>query len=229
MEKIPPTSDLYSSARIRIAMIRKKEGKISDAIIVLEQAIKVKRDVPGFYVVLSSLYEDQQDRVGAERILKEGMVILPENTDLRYSLGVLYEKTGHFEASIQQMRTILKIDPDHADALNFIGYSYADRGMHLGEAEKLILKALQLKPGNGYIIDSLGWTYFKQNRIDLALKYLQEAAAILPGDGAIAEHLGDAYLKAGRRQEALTAYRRALKINPASTTLPQKIDTLTDK
>jgi len=88
---------------------------------------------------------------------------------------------------------------------------------------------LQLKPGNGYIIDSLGWTYFKQNRIELALKYLQEAALILPEDGAIAEHLGDAYLEAGRRQEALAAYQRALKINPTSTTLPRKIDALKDK
>jgi tetratricopeptide (TPR) repeat protein len=143
--------------------------------------------------------------------------------DLYYSLGVLYEKTDRFEESIQQMRSLLKIDPDHADALNFIGYSYADRGINLGEAEKMIQKALQLKPGNGYMLDSLGWTYFKQNRIDLALQYLKEAAALLPNDSTIAEHLGDAYLKAGRRQEALESFQRALKFNPASRTLPKKI------
>jgi tetratricopeptide (TPR) repeat protein len=217
------------SARIRIAMILKKEGKLREAIAVLEQVARVKRDVPGIYVVLSSLYEEDKDQAGAERILKEGLLLLPKSTDLYYSLGVLYEKTGRFEAGIQQMKALLKIDPEHADALNFIGYSYADRGINLGEAEKLILKAMQLKPDNGYITDSLGWTYYKQGRLDLALKYLQEAAVLLPDDSAIAEHLGDAYLKAGRRQEALAAYRRALKINPASTVLPQKIAPLLKK
>jgi tetratricopeptide (TPR) repeat protein len=157
------------------------------------------------------------------------MLLLPQNVDLYYSLGVLYEKTNRFEESIHQMRTLLKIDPDHADALNFIGYSYADRGINLGEAEKMIQKALQLKPGNGYMIDSLGWTYFKQNRIDLAIQYLKEAASLLPNDGTVAEHLGDAYLKAGRSQEALESYQRALKLNPASGSLPKKIDDLPKK
>ena len=150
-------------------------------------------------------------------------MILPRNTDLHYALGTLYEKTGRYDEGIQQMKAVLKIDPDHADALNFIGYSYADRGVNLGEAEKLILKAMKLKPGNGYITDSRGWVYYRQNRYDLALKHLQEAAAILPEDGAIAEHLGDVYLKTGQRDKALAAYQRALKLNPDSAILPRKI------
>ena len=227
--KIPANSDLYGTAQIRLAMILKKEGKTREAIANLEKAVKVKREVPGLYVILSSLYEEEKDIPGAERILKEGMLLLPQNVDLYYSLGVLYEKTNRFEESIHQMRTLLKIDPDHADALNFIGYSYADRGINLGEAEKMIQKALQLKPGNGYMIDSLGWTYFKQNRIDLAIQYLKEAASLLPNDGTVAEHLGDAYLKAGRSQEALESYQRALKLNPASGSLPKKIDDLPKK
>jgi tetratricopeptide (TPR) repeat protein len=227
--KIPTNSDLYGSAQIRLAMILKKEGKTREAIANLEEAVKVKREVPGLYVVLSSLYEEEKDLPSAERILKEGMLLLPQNVDLYYSLGVLYEKTDRFEESIRQMRALLKIDPDHADALNFIGYSYADRGINLGEAEKMIQKALQLKPGNGYMIDSLGWTYFKQKRIDLSIQYLKEASSLLPDDGAVAEHLGDAYLKAGRRQEALESYQRALKFNPTSSSLPKKIADLPKK
>jgi tetratricopeptide (TPR) repeat protein len=124
------------------------------------------------------------------------------------------------------MEAILKENPDHADALNFLGYTYAEKGIKLDDAEKMIKKALQLKPGNGYMLDSLGWVYFKQKRFDEALKSLKEAASALPNDGAITEHMGDVYLALNLRQEALNAYRQAQKSNPAGTTLQEKIDAL---
>jgi Flp pilus assembly protein TadD len=124
------------------------------------------------------------------------------------------------------MESVLKIDPENADALNFIGYTFADRGIRLDEAEKMIKKALTLKPGNVYMIDSLGWVYFRQNRMDLALKYLKEASAGLPTDATIAEHLGDAYTKAGRVSEAVEIYRQALKLNPANGDLQKKLNEL---
>jgi tetratricopeptide (TPR) repeat protein len=142
---------------------------------------------------------------------------------------VLFEKTDRFEAGIQQMRLILVIDPDHADALNFIGYSYADRDIHLSEAEELIKKASRLKPGNAYIIDSLGWVYFRQNKLDQAIQHLAEAARLQPNDVAITEHLGDAYVKIGKLKEALEIYQKALKLNPGSNTLPKKIGDLLKK
>ncbi|PJC73170.1 MAG: hypothetical protein CO012_10025, partial [Syntrophobacterales bacterium CG_4_8_14_3_um_filter_49_14] len=90
-------------------------------------------------------------------------------------------------------------------------------------------KALQLKPGNGYMIDSLGWVYFRQDKMDQAIKHLKEASDTLPDDVAIAEHLGDAYARAGRTGEALEVYKRALKLNPASQVLQKKIDELLEK
>jgi Flp pilus assembly protein TadD len=131
-----------------------------------------------------------------------------------------------FEDSIKQMKRVLEIDPEHAEALNFIGYSYAERGIHLAEAEKLIRQALILKPDNGYILDSMGWVYFKQNRIEQAIRYLKEADKRIPDDPTIAEHLGDALRKAGRFQEALDAYRRAQKYAPENSQLRQKIEQL---
>jgi tetratricopeptide (TPR) repeat protein len=136
---------------------------------------------------------------------------------------VLYEKTDRFEEALRQMRRILIITPDHADALNFIGYSYADRNLHLDEAEELIKKALRLKPGNAYIIDSLGWVYFRQNKPEQAIEWLTEAARLQPDDVAIGEHLGDAYVQNGQFQEALNIYQKMLKLRPDSKTLPNKI------
>jgi tetratricopeptide (TPR) repeat protein len=176
------------------------------------------------YVYLSSLYEENKKLLSAEEILREGLLVAPQSTDLHYSLGVLYEKTNRFQESIQEMEFVLKTDPDNAEALNFIGYSFADRGINLEEAEKMIKKALDLKPGNSYMTDSLGWVYFRQNRMDMAIKYLKEASDALPVDATIAEHLGDAYSKAGMTREAIEIYTKALKLNPGNNTLQKKID-----
>ena len=109
-----------------------------------------------------------------------------------------WRKLNRFEESIKSMEKVLDIDPQNADALNFIGYSYADRGIHLDEAEQMIVQALKIKPDNGYILDSLGWVHFKKNKYDSALKHLKRALELLPDDPNIMEHLGDVYLKIGQ-------------------------------
>jgi tetratricopeptide (TPR) repeat protein len=220
---IPLDSELYGNAQINMGIILKREGKIAEAIGSMKRAIRNNRDMPGLYVYLSSLYEEDKKLSSAEEILKEGLSALPQSIDLHYSLGVLYEKTNRFHESINEMESVLKIDPENADALNFIGYTFADRGIRLDEAEKMIKKALNLKPGNVYMIDSLGWVYFRQNRMDMAIKYLKEASDGLPNDATIAEHLGDAYAKAGRVSEAVEIYRQALKLNPANGDLQKKL------
>jgi len=148
------------------------------------------------------------------------------NVQLHYSLGVLYEKTDRLKAAIKEMEHVLKLDPQNADAMNFIGYSYADRGIMLQEAEELIKKALSLKPGNGYMLDSLGWVYFRQEKITEAIKYLKEAIAVLPDDPTITEHLGDAYVKSGRHEEARETYEKVLKLNPNNQAVREKIEKL---
>src|SRR4030065_1945303 len=110
------------------------------------------------------------------------------------------------------METVLRLDPGNAEALNFIGYSYADRGINLEEAEKMIIQALKLKPENGYIIDSLGWVHFKQNKLDSALTHLKKAMELLPDDYNIVEHLGDVYQKMGNIKKAREMYKRAIQL-----------------
>ena len=113
--------------------------------------------------------------------------------------------------------------------MNFIGYSYADRGIRLEEAEHLIVEALKIKPDNGYILDSLGWVHFKRNKIESALTHLKRALELLPGDANIMEHLGDVYLKIGRDQEALEQYRKALSLDPDNPALKKKLNLLMHK
>ncbi|HOG17232.1 MAG TPA: tetratricopeptide repeat protein [Syntrophales bacterium] len=227
--RIPHEFDLYVNAQIHAAMLLKKLGRLPEAISGLQAALLLKRDAADLYLFLSNLQEDGKNVTAAEETLQRGIAVLPKNIELHYALGVLFEKTNRFEESVRHMEIILKIDPDHAEALNFIGYSYADRGLKLTEAEQMIRKALSLKPGSGHIIDSLGWVYFRQNKIDQAIKHLKEALELLPNDPAVIEHLGDAYLKGGRTADALELFRRALRLAPENGALKKKIDDLVKK
>jgi tetratricopeptide (TPR) repeat protein len=229
LKRIPVTADEFTNAQIRIAMILKRQKRAIEAVDSLVAAIRKKNDAPGLYAYLASLYGEEKRFPAAEAILREGLGIIPDSVDLHYGLGVLFEKTDRFEETISAMQAVLKIDPNHAEALNFIGYLYADRGIHLDEAERMIKRALALKPGNGYMIDSLGWVYFRQNRLDAAIRYLKEASEALPEDAAIIEHLGDVYLRMGKIREAVEAYGRAIRFNPESETLKKKLDGLIGK
>ncbi|MGB4547724.1 MAG: tetratricopeptide repeat protein, partial [Syntrophales bacterium] len=222
--RIPVNSDLYANAQIQIGVILKKQNRLPEAIDFTKKAMTIKKGDPALYGFLSSLYEESKDLKTAEQTLLEGLALSPRSADLHYRLGVLYEKTDRFDESMKQMEEVLKIDPESAEALNFIGYSYADRGIKLDEAEAMIKKALELKPGDGYITDSLGWVYFKQNRNEEAIRYLEEALRIVPDDPAIAEHLGDAYARTGRVQEAIEKYRLVLRLKPDSENIQEKID-----
>jgi tetratricopeptide (TPR) repeat protein len=226
-KNISISSELYANSQIRVGMILKKEGKISEAINLIKEVIKKKNDQVPLYLFLSSLYEDAKDSVAAENILREGVKIAPREIDLHYALGVIYEKTNRLSESVKEMEMVLAIDPDNAEALNFIGYSYADRGMNLEEAEKMIVKALKIKPANGYLIDSLGWVHFKKNQLSSAVKYLKQALELLPDDVNIIEHMGDVYVKLNKTKEAQEMYNRALKIDPKNSPIQKKLEDLT--
>lgn len=202
---------------------------MTEAIGIMVQAITRRNDQALPYLYLSSLYEDVKDLVAAERTIREGLARFSRNADLYYVLGSLQEKTNRFEESIRSMEKVLEIDPQNADALNFIGYTYADRGIHLDQAERLIEQALKLKPDNGYILDSMGWVHFRKNRYESALHYLQKALEFLPDDASIMEHLGDVLVALGRKEEALDYYGRAAKASPENSKLRKKIDDLTSK
>jgi tetratricopeptide (TPR) repeat protein len=128
------------------------------------------------------------------------------------------------------MRTVLSFDPKHANALNYLGYTFAELGENLEEAERLIKAALAQKPDDGYITDSLGWVYYKKGLLTKALKYLKKAVSLVPDDPIILEHLGDAYLGLSDKKKALQFYQRSLKKKEKyKAALEKKIKELTGK
>jgi Flp pilus assembly protein TadD len=120
------------------------------------------------------------------------------------------------------MESTLRLDPKHSDALNYLGYSYADRGIHIEEAVSLIKRAVSIKPNNGYYVDSLGWAFFKMGLLDEALTELKRAAVLVTDDPVIYEHLGEIYLGQNRQQDAREAWLRSLELDPSNSKLMQR-------
>ena len=128
-----------------------------------------------------------------------------------FAYGSLYERAKEFDRAESKFRELLKIDPNNAGALNYLGYMFADRSVHLDEAHDLIQRALDIEPDNGAYLDSLGWVYYRQNKLDLAVKFLERSLRQYRNDPIIHSHLGDAYFKQGRVESAKEHWRRGLE------------------
>lgn len=147
--------------------------------------------------------------------------------DFHFQHGMAAERTEDHGEAVRHLRACLALDPDHADALNYLGYMWAERGENLAEAETLIRRALQHDPGNPAFLDSLGWVLHQQGRYHEALPPLEQASkTIAQPDAVIEEHRGDVLEKLGRKQDAVKAWERAASLGGASPGLPAKLQSV---
>ena len=133
------------------------------------------------------------------------------NDQAHFQLGALYDETKNKEKSIANMKKAIELNPKNAAALNYLGYTWAEMGVRLDEAESLIQEALKIEPNDGFYIDSLGWVYYQKGDYNQAVELLERAVEITVDDPTIIEHLADAYEKAGKADRAVSRYREALK------------------
>ena len=231
-QKIQPGSRFYENALVHMAVIYYKDNAFDEGITLLEQGMKQLPPEGRLSLIpyLSSFYKEKGMTAEAVELITAGLAIEPENKELLFDLGVIYDRQGKTDLALEQMAALLALDPDHADALNYIGYTYADQGIRLDEAEAMIKKALSLKPENGYIIDSLGWVYFRKGLLEDALFELQRAAALIPDDPVVLEHLGDIYQELNDPVTALDYYKKALeKKDEDREAIKEKIEALLEK
>ncbi|MFB0533266.1 MAG: tetratricopeptide repeat protein, partial [Desulfatiglandales bacterium] len=212
---LDPASSYFINARMHMAYILERQENPDKAINLLKETIDHKRDNPRLYLMLTSFYEIKEEYLNAMDILKEGLKYNERNTELLYRLGVVLDKLKRNKECLERMEMVIKINPKHADALNYIGYTYADKGIYLDRALELVERAIKYKPDSGYIIDSLGWIYFRKGQYDRALEELKKAVALCPEDPTINEHLGDVYVKRSDYGEAFKIYKRALSLKNA--------------
>ena len=144
-----------------------------------------------------------------------------------YSRGVAEERANDWARAEADLKKALALQPNQPLVLNYLGYSWIDKGENLGDALGMIKHAVDLRPNDGYIVDSLGWAYFHLHDFDHATEYLERAIELLPEDPTINDHLGDAYWRSGRLAEARYQWRRALQFQPENDEI-QGIETKLD-
>ena len=157
---------------------------------------------------------DQYDQ--AIGVVRDALRAKPDDVDLQFELGAALERSGDKASAEATFLAILDKHPENAGTMNYLGYMWAEQGVHLDRAAEMLNKAVTLEPGNGAYLDSLGWAYFRQGKLDLAEKYLNNAAQILPRDATVHEHLGDVLAKRGDTTRALSLSRVALTLDPES-------------
>ncbi|HEY7676536.1 MAG TPA: tetratricopeptide repeat protein [Candidatus Methylomirabilis sp.] len=146
------------------------------------------------------------------------------------ALGAAYERNKQSDRAEQSFRRVLALKADHADALNYLGYMFAEAGVKLEESVSLIQRALVLEPQNAAFIDSLGWAYFKLGRVDDALRELKRAVALAKKeDPTIREHLGDAYFAKGMVREAIGEWERSLELDASNPDVQRKLREARDR
>jgi len=211
-------------------------GKTDQGITLLENALKAHADDPLAYISLAQLYNDVDRPAQAVKVLQDAQAKFPKDDAIAFELGSVYDKQKKFAEAEAAFRSVLSRDPENATALNYLGYMLAERGERLEESVTYLKKALQIEPDNGSYLDSLGWAYYKSDKLDLAEQNLKRAADQLRTNSVIQDHYGDVLAKLGRYDEAIAAYTRALtgdgdsidkgdidkKIKAAKQKLPKK-------
>jgi tetratricopeptide (TPR) repeat protein len=218
--------DQLIAARTRSAALLQKRGQINEALAVLASTRgATARERTQLLLAEAQLLREASRLHEAFLVLEAGLKAQPENLDLLYESAMIADRLGRYDVLEQNLKRLLEIDPDHAHGLNALGYSWADRNIRVGEAEKLIAKALALAPEDPFIMDSMGWVYFRQGRLNEALVTLEKAFS-LRADPEIAAHLGEVLWLVDRKDEARRILSEAAKQHPDNEVLASVIKKL---
>ena len=217
-EGVPEASPLRTTADIQIAQLLDNLGKKTESSDYLKRIVA---DHPNDEDALLALGNSQRaDKKYADAVTTYGKALAvstkPEKTEwpLYYFRGIAYERENQWDKAVADFRKALVLYPDQPLVLNYLGYSWVDRGENLDEAFDMLRKAVELRPSDGYIVDSLGWAYYKLGKYDEAVKELERAVDLKPGDPTINDHLGDAYWRVGRKLDAHFQWNHARDLGP---------------
>ncbi len=192
----------------------------------LEKARKSYPDyAPELYLIEGEVMEEQRSYDKANGIFNRALIKYPDNIELLYARAMLAERFDDLRGLENDVRKILQKEPDHAAALNALGYTLADRGLRLAEAKELIIKAYKIQPDDASIMDSMGWIEYRLGNHNLALVYLRQAYKRFE-DAEVAAHLGEVLWALGLKKEAVKIWSEALERQPDSEVLRSTVERL---
>jgi Flp pilus assembly protein TadD len=214
---IPEASPLHWLARMRVAETYEASGHADLAAALLGDIAKQPSMRINALVSLGDMYRRHDEFSKAlksyDAALAETGPVTEDTWQLIYARGMSLERMGQWSLAEKDLLKALEFQPDNPMILNFIGYSWVDKGINVEKAMDFLRRAVALKPDDGYILDSYGWAFYRAGQYDKAVKWIEQAVAQVPDDATILDHLGDAYWQAGRKNEARFKWRRASELN----------------
>jgi tetratricopeptide (TPR) repeat protein len=222
------TPDSRSLKLVRADLVAEK-GKLDDGIKAMQQLQKGNEEDLDIMAAMVGVYQRAKKFDQAQSLLMTAMQRFPNEQQLFFLQGSLYEKQKKYDDAEKAFRKSLDFEKDDPATLNYLGYMYAMRGIHLDQAEAMLQKAVQTDPTNGAYLDSLGWIYYKQNKFELAEGYLKKAAIFVNTDADIHDHLGDLYFKTKRYDDARSEWNKSIQLSTEQediARIKKKIDDL---
>jgi len=222
---IPADSPLYDDALAHISYIYVQTAREDEARELLARRIAQGAPRSQIYYYLAVLKTAEGNLEGALSTLDQGLTAHPDDADLLYEKGVTLERLKRSEEAQDMIRRVIAVDPDHAEALNFLAYALAEARRDLPEALAMAERAVALKPA-GHILDTLGWVYYNLGRFEDARKAVEEASRLLADDPVIYEHLGDILSALGKPAAARAAYQKSLEFDAENLAVKEKLQHL---
>ncbi|MGD9916770.1 MAG: tetratricopeptide repeat protein [Paenirhodobacter sp.] len=216
--QVKPESPAFHAAELGRAEAMVAAGRSDAAIEVLEKLSRTHPDLPGVWTSLGdNLRREERFKEAAEAYDKAiALMGEPKPADwfVYYARGIAEERSDQWAKAEPDFREALKLSPDQPSVLNYLGYSYVEKKQNLDEALGMIERAVAARPDAGYILDSLGWAFYRLGRYDEAVAQMEKAVELEPAEPLLNDHLGDVYWAVGRKREAEFQWRRALNLGP---------------
>jgi tetratricopeptide (TPR) repeat protein len=225
-ERVPANSPLKRNAQIQLATNLDAADRSDEAIKILKTVTtEDPRDLEAV-MALGNIERGRKKFADCAQTYSLGIDALPPNNDKANSVyyyyrGICEERSKQWSKAEADMRKALELQPEQPHVLNYLGYSWIDQGINLDEGMKMIKRAVEQRPDDGYIVDSLGWAYYRIGNYEDAVKHLERAIDLKPEDPTINDHLGDAYWRIGRTLEAKFQWAHARDLKPEPEELPK--------
>jgi len=217
-KKVEP-GERYLDAQLNIASVIARTQTPDAALSTLDNLQDLSLDqMAAVAQAKASLLNQAKRHQEAYDLLEKAIASYPNSPEIIYDYAMTAERLHHLDVMERELRKLILMRPDFAQAYNALGYTLADRGMKLDEAKQLIEKALTLRPNDHYILDSMGWVHYRRGELDKAVSYLKRAYDAQT-DPEIAAHLGEVLWKQGKFDEALQTWGEALKDHPENEVL----------
>ena len=230
-EMVPATSPMRASANIQAGLSLDALGRTDDAVKRLQDIVAANPKDVDALSALGSLQRSAKNFAESAQTYDKAIALLDKpdrgNWTLFYFRAICFERTKQWPKAEADFKKALELSPDQPLVLNYLGYSWVDQGLNLEEAFKMLRRAVDLRPTDGYVVDSLGWADFKLGHYDEATRELEKAIELKPADPVVNDHLGDAYWRMGRKLDAHFQWNHARDMGPEPEDLPnilKKID-----